>query len=98
MGDAIKWALLGTAIVVLIALIVVLPFNDFINVNEFSDTITVIVSVCGNTFQSARGLINCFLTPFGRTLVTGMLGWFFGKWAIMVGVKIVAWVYHFIFK
>lgn len=98
MGDAIKWALLGTAIVVLIALVVVLPFNNFINVDEFADTITTIVTVCGSAFQSARGLINCFLTPFGRTLVTGMLVWFFGKWAIMVGVKIVAWVYHFIFK
>lgn len=98
MGDAIKWALLGTAIVVLIALIVVLPFNEFINVGEFGNTITTIVTVCGSTFQSARGLINCFLTPFGRALVTGMLLWFFGKWAVMVAIKIVAWVYHFIFK
>lgn len=98
MGDAIKWGLLGTAIVVLIGLIVVLPFNNFINVGEFGATITTIVTVCGTAFQSARGLINSFLTPFGRTLVTGMLLWFFGKWAVMVAIKIVAWVYHFIFK
>ena len=98
MGDAIKWALLGTAIVVLIALIVVLPFNDFINVGEFTNNITTIATTCGSLFVQSRGLINCFLTPFGRNLVTGMLLWFFGKWAIMVGIKIVAWVYHFIFK
>lgn len=98
MGDAIKWALLATAIVVLIALVVALPFNNFLDVSEFADTVGTIVRVCGSSFQSARGLINCFLTPFGRTLVTGMLLWFFGKWAIMVAVKIVAWVYHFIFK
>lgn len=98
MGDAIKWGLLGSAILVLIALIVVLPFNNFINVGEFGNTITTIVTVCGTAFQSARGLINIFLTPFGRTLVTGMLLWFFGKWAVMVAIKIVAWVYHFIFK
>lgn len=98
MGDAIKWGLLATAIVILIALVVVLPFNEFINVGEFSAAISSVVTVCGNLFQSARGLINCFLTPFGRTLVTGMLLWFFGKWAVMVGIKITAWVYHFIFK
>lgn len=98
MGDAIKWGLLATGIAVLIALIVVLPFNNFIDVSEFSNGITIIVTVCGNAFASARGLINSLLTPFGRGLVTGMLVWFFGKWAIMVGVKIVAWVYHFIFK
>lgn len=56
MGDAIKWALLGTAIVVLIALVVVLPFNDFVNVGEFANTINTIVTICGSAFQSARGL------------------------------------------
>lgn len=98
MGDAIKWGLLAAAIVILIAMVVVLPFNDFINLGEFTSGITSIVSVCGTMFQSARGLINSFLTPFGRSLVTGMLVWFFGKWCIMIGIKIVAWVYHFIFK
>lgn len=98
MGDAVKWGLLTAGIVVLIALIVVLPFNDFINVGEFGDTINTILYVCGSTLGNARGLINCFLTPFGRTLVTGMLIWFFGKWAIMIGIKITTWVYHFVFK
>lgn len=87
MGDAIKWALLGTAIVVLIALVVVLPFNNFINVDEFADTITTIVTVCGSAFQSARGLINCFLTPFGRTLVTGMLVWFLVSGLLWLALK-----------
>jgi hypothetical protein len=98
MGDAIKWGLLATAIIVLIALVVALPFTNFIDVGEFTNGLTTIVNVCGNAFTSARGLINSFLTPFGRNLVTGMLIWFFGKWAITITIKITAWVYHFIFK
>lgn len=98
MSDAIKWGLLVAGIVVLIGLVVALPFFDFIDLNNFSNAINTVVNICGNVFRSARGLINSFLTPFGRSAVTGLLLWFFGKWAVMVGIKITSWVYHFVFK
>lgn len=98
MSDAIKWALLVAGAVVIIGLIVALPFMDFMNVGEFADLIQGLVNIAGNGFVFARGLINNFLTPFGRTALTGLMVWLFGKWAIMIAIKISVWAYHFIFK
>lgn len=98
MSDIAKWALLVAGIIALIALIVALPFVDFINLGEFQAALSNVVSVAGGAFRFARGLVNNFFLPFGRTVITGLLYWLFGKWAIMVGIKIVAWIYHFIFK
>lgn len=98
MSDAIKWALLVAGAVVIIGLIVALPFMDFMNVGEFAELIQGLVNIAGNGFVFARGLINNFLTPFGRTALTGLLVWLFGKWAIMIAIKISVWAYHFIFK
>lgn len=98
MSDAIKWALLVAGAVVIIGLIVALPFMDFMNVGEFADLIQGLVNIAGDGFAFARGLINNFLTPFGRTALTGLMVWLFGKWAIMIAIKISVWAYHFIFK
>lgn len=98
MSDAIKWALLVAGAVVIIGLIVALPFMDFMNVGEFAELIQGLVNIAGNGFVFARGLINNFLTPFGRTALTGLMVWLFGKWAIMIAIKISVWAYHFIFK
>ena len=98
MSDAIKWALLVAGAVVIIGLIVALPFMDFMNVGEFADLIQGLVNIAGDSFAFARGLINNFLTPFGRTALTGLMVWLFGKWAIMIAIKISVWAYHFIFK
>lgn len=98
MSNAVKWALLSAGAVLLIGLVVALPFVDFINFEEFGFAISNIVNVAGGLFSSARGLINCFLLSFGRTVLSGLLIWLFGKWAIMISIKTVAWVYHFIFR
>ena len=87
MSDLVKWGLLTAGLIALVGLIMALPFVGY-----------NIVDVAGGFFQSARGLINCFLLPFGRNLLSGILFWLFGKWAITVAIKIVAWVYHFIFR
>lgn len=98
MSNAIKWALLTAGAVLLIGLVFAFPFVGFINFEEYGGAIANIVDVAGGFFSSARGLINCFLLPFGRTVLTGLLVWLFGKWAIMISVKTVTWVYHFIFR
>lgn len=98
MSDIAKWALLVAGIVALIALIVALPFVDFINLGEFEDALGNVVDIAGDAFRFGRGLINNFFLPFGRTVITGLLVWLFGKWAITIAIKIVAWAYHFIFK
>lgn len=98
MSDAVKWALLAAAAVALIALIMALPFTEFIDVQAFGDALTVITTKAGDVFYNARCLINNFFSPLGRTILSGLLFWLFGKWAIMKSIQIGAWIYHFIFK
>lgn len=98
MSDAIKWALLIAGAVIIVGLIVSLPFMEFMNVGEFANLISGLVDIAGSSFAFARGLLNNFLTPFGRTALTGLLFWMFGKFAIMITIKITVWAYHFIFK
>lgn len=98
MSDVAKWALLVAGIVALIALIVALPFAKYIDATEFGAALTSIVNVAGDFLTSARGLINNFLSSFGRGLLSGIIVWLFGKAVIPIVIKITAWVYHFIFK
>lgn len=98
MSNAVKWALLAAGAVALIALVLVLPFNQFINFGQFGALLNRLTVLVGSAFQSARGLINNFLTPFGRTVLTGLLIWLFGKWAITIAIKLTTWVYHFVFR
>lgn len=98
MSDIAKWALLVAGAVALIALIMALPFVEFINLEEFSAALSNVVNIAGDAFLFGRGLINNFLLPFGRTVASGLMFWLFGKWAITISIKIGAWVYHFIFK
>ena len=98
MSNAVKWALLAAGAVLLIGLVMALPFVEFINFGEFGGAISNIVNVAGGLFSSARGLVNCFLLSFGRTVLSGLLIRLFGKWAIMISIKTVTWVYHFVFR
>ena len=98
MSDIAKWALLVAGIIALIALIVALPFVDFIDLGEFEVALSNVATIAGGAFRFARGLINNFFLPFGRVIITGLMYWLLGKWAILIGIKIVAWAYHFIFK
>ena len=98
MSNIVKWGILAAAVVALIALVVALPFGQYINVSEFSSALSGIATICGNAFRFGRGLLNNFLTPFGRTVLTGLLAYFFGKFFFTVALKIVAWIQHFIFR
>lgn len=98
MSDVAKWALLVAGALALIALIVTLPFVEFIDLDEFSSILTNITNIAGDAFRFGRGLINLFLLPFGRKILSGLMIWLIGKWAILIGIKTGAWIYHFIFK
>lgn len=98
MSDIAKWGLLAGAAVLIVGLIFALPFVQYIDLGEFGAAINNIVSVCADFFAGARGIINCFLLPFGRTLLSGIMVWLIGKWALMNGIKIVVGIYHFVFK
>lgn len=98
MGEAVKWALLVAGAVVIIGLIIALPFVQFINVGEFGALLNGLVNIIGGALVSARGLLNNFLTPFGVTVLSGLLFYLFAKAFITNAVKIIIWIYHFIFK
>ena len=98
MSNVVKWGLLAAAVVALIALIMALPIVGFVDVDEFGSLLGQLATLAGGVFKSARGIINNFLTPFGRTLLTGIIAYLFGRWAITLGIKIVSWVYHFVFR
>lgn len=98
MSDVVKWGLLTAGLIALVALVMALPIAGYVDLGQFSVALGNIVDIAGGFFQSARGLINAFLLPFGRTLLTGILTWLFGKWAITIAIKVVAWVYHFVFR
>lgn len=98
MSNIAKWALLIAGAIALIALVMTLPFASFLNTGDVADTVNQIVGICGNAFSSARGLINNFLLPQGRTILSGIIVYLFAKWVIISGIKITTWIYHFIFK
>lgn len=98
MSDVVKWALLAAAAIALIALIMALPIAEYINPTEFGDLIGSFVGIAGGALRAGRGLINCFLTPFGVAMLTGLIAWLLGKWFITMSIKIGTWIYHFIFR
>lgn len=98
MGDVVKWGLLVVGIILIISMIAELPFLDFMNLEELTGAVSSLVSVCSGVFQFARGLINNFFTPFGRTAVTGLLFWLICRPFIMQGIQWLVYIYHYIFK
>ncbi len=98
MSNAIKWALLAAGAVALVALVFALPISSGINVTEFSANIDTIIRYGSSYIKWGRGVVNIFLTPTGRTILSGVLYYLFGKWAILTSIKITTWVYHFVFR
>ena len=98
MGDVVKWGLLVVGILLVVSMISELPFLEFMNLDELTGAISQVVSICGGVFKFARGLINNFLTPFGRGAATGLIFWVICKPFIMTAIQYIVMVYHYIFK
>lgn len=98
MSNVIKWGILAAAVVALVALIVALPFNQYINVSQFSSAIAGVTSICADAFKFARGLVNNFFSPFGRSCISGLIFYWIGGFFVKIAIKLVAWVQHFIFR
>lgn len=98
MADIAKWALLVAGLIAIVALILALPIFDALNIDELTRAIAGISSISSTYLQAARGLINYFLTPVGRTILTVVIGYEMLKFLLKWGVQIVSLVYHWIFK
>lgn len=98
MSDIVKWGLLAAAAAAIVALIMALPFNEFLNFDELSGALSNVVNIAGSAFSFGRGLINNLFLPFGRKIASGLMIWLICKWVLMIGIKIATWAAHFIFK
>ena len=98
MGDVVKWGLLVAGIILLISLVASLPFLEFMNLEELTGALSSVVTICGCVFKFARGLLNNFLTPFGRVAATGLIYWVICKPFILQAIQYIVQVYHYIFK
>lgn len=98
MGDVVKWGLLVAGIILLISLIAALPFLEFMNLEELTGALSSVVTICGGAFKFARGLLNNFLSPFGRVAATGLIYWVICKPFILQSIQYIVQVYHYIFK
>lgn len=98
MGDIAKWAILIAGIVIVIGLIMALPIIGYIDVSVYADGLATIISYAGDALIFARGFLNNFFSPWARKAVSGLMLWFVGKWLVTYSIKVMVWVYHYIFK
>lgn len=100
MSDIAKWALLVTAVLALIVIVLTMPFAKFLPTGAQQITVYIdeIVTLCSGFFYTARSLINIFLFESARSVLSGLIVYLFAKWIITISVKITTWIFHFIFK
>ena len=98
MSDIAKWALLVAGLVAIIALIVALPIFSVLNVDELTSAVSGIVTAAAGAFQAARGFINCFFTPVGRTILTVVINYKLLRWAYKWAIQVLSMAYRWIFK
>ena len=98
MSDAVKWGIRAALAVTIIGMILVLPVRQFIDISVVAAGISTLVSIAGEGFMFGRGLINNFLSPWARIALSGLMIWLIGKWFVLLSMKIMAWVNHYIFK
>ena len=98
MSEIVKWGLLVAAAVATIAIIVSLPFASYIDGTAFGQQVSILLSHVSGALMQARGLVNNFLSPLGRNILTGIMVYLLAKYFLLMVVKISSWIYHFIFK
>ena len=98
MSDVAKWILLAAACVVMVGIIVAFPINTLMDLGVLSGSIATLVSHTGESFLFGRGLINNFVSPWARGALSGLMMWLIAKWAMTFTLKVMVWIYHFLFK
>lgn len=98
MGEMAKWAILAAIIITIISMCVAFPITQYMNLGVYTEALADLVNYAGNAFIFARGLINNFLSPWARSALTGLMIWLIGKWLLTYTLKVLVWVYHWLFK
>ena len=96
MSDLAKWALLVAGAILAVTMVLAVAGDPFNYLDQMGEIIAGFALVAEPYLRFGRGLINnFFLSP---SLVTGVLWWVLVKWFVKLSVRILAWVYHYIFK
>lgn len=98
MSDAVKWAILVAAFIVLFGVIISLDVFNWVDLSVFNDGISTLINLAGDGFMFGRGLINNLLSPWARVALSGLMYWLIGRELILWTIKVSVWVYHYIFK
>ena len=98
MSDVAKWAILVAGAVTCIGLIVALPLMQHADLAVFTEAIATICNVAGDALRFGRGLVNNFLSPWGRNCLSGLMTWLLAKFLVTWTLKVSSFAYHFIFK
>lgn len=98
MSDIAKWGLLITGFLIMIGIVVAFPINSYMDVAVFGNAITSVVNLAGNALIFGRGLVNNLLSSWARSALSGLMIWLVAKWLMTYTLKVLVWVYHFIFK
>lgn len=103
MSDIAKWGLLVAGAVAVIALIFSIFAGFGWDVPKTIETLSFLISAlvyyAGEGLRFGREMINLLFVPSGfEPFVTGVLVYLITRWFVQLGVKIAAWVYHYIFK
>lgn len=95
MAQAIKYALLGAALITVfglfVALIAFVPVADI--VSGFGNSVASVMAIASDFFRTARGIVNHFFDP---TIVSFFL-WLlvispFSKWGIRLFIMVYKWL------
>lgn len=98
MGEVAKWAILVAAGLLILGSILAFPICYYMDVSIYSAGIATVVNIAGKGFVFGRGLLNNFFSPWARGALTGLMIWLVGKWLVTYSIKVMIWVYHFLFK
>lgn len=95
MSQAVKYALLGAALVTVfslfVALIAFVPIGDI--TSGFASSVASVMSIAGNFFRTARGIVNHFFDP----AIVSFFLWLlvispFSKWGMRLFIMVYRWL------
>lgn len=98
MSDIAKWALLIAGFVLIMTIVMSLPIMDALNPTMVVSSIGGFLSIAGDFLQSARGIINNFLTPAGVATLNICIYWVVGRAFLTWTLNLTLGAYRFIFK
>jgi hypothetical protein len=96
-SDVVKWALLVAGALIVIAAIVI-PLSGAIDLSALSTALGNLTTQLSSYLYFGRCLLNNFLLPAARPLASVVIVFEFTKWFVLLGVRIVSAIYHWIFK